>query len=295
MKNKLMATVAVSALAAAMSVAAQADAHPYAGISGGYFKGNADIHDGVASEGTAGLQAGYHFNQDLSLELGHSEGIATRANHVRNVSLTGAYRLLGDTTQLLAVGGLQNINWADSDVEPVLGAAVSHYFTDNIEMRATVLGGVEDTEYLASSVSLNYHFGTHKEAVVAEPAAEPVAAPAEKKVLLKKTLNAHFANDSAVVRAEDKAEISHVATAMKNNPGSTADLVGHTDSNASDEYNQALSEKRAAAIKDELIRQGASADAITTSGQGESSPVGDNATKEGRAANRRVEATVTGQ
>ena len=103
MKNRLIATLAVSALAAGISAAAQADAHPYAGVSGGYFRGNADIQDGNTSEGTAGLQLGYHIDKDWSVELGHQEGIATRnydegREHLRNVSLTAAYRLAGHQT-----------------------------------------------------------------------------------------------------------------------------------------------------------------------------------------------------
>ena len=81
---------------------------------------------------------------------------------------------------------------------------------------------------------------------------------------------------------------------MKQSPGSTATIVGHTDSTASEEYNQALSERRAEAVKAVMVDQGVNADAIETSGRGELEPVGDNDTAEGRQANRRIEAVVTG-
>lgn len=290
MKNRLIATIAVSALALGVSAAAQADAHPYAGVSAGYFDTHSGMQGQTVNEGTGAVQVGYHFDKDWSLEASHAEGIATHDPHVRVASLTAAYRLLGEETQLLAIGGIQNVNHADSDVEPVLGMAVSHYFTDNVEARLSVLGSVEDAEYMTSALSLNYHFGTHAEEDVAEPAPEKVA-PA---VVMTKTLHAHFSTDKSIVREDDKAEIIAVSDSMKQNPGSTATIVGHTDSTASDEYNQALSERRADAVKAVMVDQGVNADAIETSGRGESEPVGDNGTAEGRQENRRIEAVVTG-
>lgn len=292
MKNKLIATFAASALAMGISAAVQADAHPYAGVGAGYFDSHAGLQDSV-NEGTGSLQLGYHFDEDWSLEASHSEGTATQDPHVRVASLIAGYRLMGDQTQLLALGGIQNVNYADSDVEPVLGMAVSHYLTDNLEARLSVLGGVEDAEYMTSALALNYHFGSHAAKDVAEePAPEPKKA--EPVVLMTKTLRAHFDNDSNVVRPDDKREIQAVSDVMKKNPGSTATLVGHTDSNASDEYNQALSERRAAAVKAVMVSEGVSSDAVETSGRGEAEPVEDNASKAGRQANRRVEAVVTG-
>ncbi|GAB6043839.1 OmpA family protein [Endothiovibrio diazotrophicus] len=66
-------------------------------------------------------------------------------------------------------------------------------------------------------------------------------------------------------------------------------IVGHTDSRGSDAYNQRLSQKRAQAVADYLAANGVAAEKLSASGMGESQPVADNATEEGRAANRRVE------
>ena len=285
MKNKLVAAFAVSALALGVS-AAQADDHFYAGASAGYFDSHADLEKTV-NEGVAGVQVGYHFNPDWSVELGQLSGFNTDDQEV--VSLTAAYRLWGEQTQILAVGCIHNLRYTNSEVEPVLGVAVSHYFTDNVEARLTVLGGVEDTEYMTSTLSVNYHFGTHEEAV-AEPEPEKVA-PA---VVMTKTLHAHFDTDKSKVRPADRAEIIPVAQAMKANPGSTATIVGHTDSQASDAYNQGLSERRADAVKKVMVEEGVNPDAIETSGRGELEPVESNDTSAGRQANRRIEAVVTG-
>lgn len=290
MKNRLMATIAVSALALGVSAAAQADAHFYTGLSAGYFNAGSNDFTGQDDESTAGLQLGYHFNQDWSIEANHNEGIGTNDPHTRVAGLTGAYRLLGEETQLLGLAAIQNINNPDDsqDVDFALGAALSHYFTDNIEARVSVLGGVTN-DYVASNLSLNYHFGSHAEKDV-EPEPEKVA-PA---VVMTKTLHAHFSTDKSIVRADDRVEIVSVAESMKQNPGSTATIVGHTDSTASEEYNQALSERRAEAVKNVMVEEGVNPEAIETSGRGELEPVAENDTAEGRQENRRIEAVVTG-
>jgi len=291
MKNKLIATIAVSALALGVSAAAQADAHPYVGLSAGYFNAGANDFVGQDEESTAGLQLGYHFDKDWSIEANHSEGTGTNDPHTRVAGLQGAYRLVGEQTQLLGLAAIQNANNPSDgdDVDFAVGAAVSHYFTDSIEGRVSVLGGLTN-EYYASNLSLNYHFGRHAEEDAAEAEPEKVA-PA---VVMTKTLHAHFSTDKSVVREADKAEIIAVSDSMKQNPGSTATIVGHTDSTASAEYNQGLSERRAEAVKAVMVDQGVNPDAIETSGRGESEPVGDNDTAEGRQENRRIEAVVTG-
>lgn len=66
-------------------------------------------------------------------------------------------------------------------------------------------------------------------------------------------------------------------------------VVGHTDSVGSDTYNQGLSERRASSVAQYLLSQGVAPAKVTSEGKGESQPVADNDTDEGRAKNRRVE------
>jgi outer membrane protein OmpA-like peptidoglycan-associated protein len=66
-------------------------------------------------------------------------------------------------------------------------------------------------------------------------------------------------------------------------------VIGHTDSVGSDEYNQALSERRASSVAAYLLSQGIAPSKLTSEGKGESQPLADNETDEGRAKNRRVE------
>jgi OOP family OmpA-OmpF porin len=76
---------------------------------------------------------------------------------------------------------------------------------------------------------------------------------------------------------------------LKRHSDLKVEIAGHTDSQGDDVYNQGLSERRAQAVADYLIAHGANGANITVKGYGESEPVADNGTMEGRAANRRVE------
>jgi outer membrane protein OmpA-like peptidoglycan-associated protein len=69
-------------------------------------------------------------------------------------------------------------------------------------------------------------------------------------------------------------------------------VIGHTDSVGLDTYNQALSERRASSVAAYLLSQGLAPNKLTSEGKGQSQPVADNETEEGRAKNRRVELHV---
>jgi len=99
-----------------------------------------------------------------------------------------------------------------------------------------------------------------------------------------------FDFDSAVIKPGMKAALNDVIKQVKASPGNEKlSIVGHTCSMGSEKYNQGLSERRAKAVADYLAAGGVSADRMTTSGMGESSPVADNGTDAGRSTNRRVE------
>src|ERR1041385_5343845 len=77
-------------------------------------------------------------------------------------------------------------------------------------------------------------------------------------------------------------------------PDLKLEIDGFTDNKGTPEYNMTLSDKRAKAVRDFLVSQGVSTDAVTTKGFGESNPVATNATAAGRQQNRRVELVVSG-
>lgn len=107
------------------------------------------------------------------------------------------------------------------------------------------------------------------------------------------TLELNFAVNSNAVDAEGTEKVRVFAAFMKDVPEYKASIVGHTDSDGTDEFNQKLSEKRANHVKNMLIKEGVAADRLTSSGKGESMPVATNATKEGRAQNRRIEVELS--
>jgi len=90
---------------------------------------------------------------------------------------------------------------------------------------------------------------------------------------------------------ERLAKVSGIVLAYQ---GLRLAVEGHTDSIGGDEYNRRLSEQRADAVRDYLVQQGITSDAITASGFGKSEPVASNDTPEGRQQNRRVELVVSG-
>ena len=100
-----------------------------------------------------------------------------------------------------------------------------------------------------------------------------------------------FDVDKYDVRPEAKRALASLATVLKEADVKAFEVDGHTDSDASDEYNQVLSEKRANAVKDFLTSQGIVAE-ITIKGYGESRPIASNDTPEGKQKNRRVEIII---
>jgi outer membrane protein OmpA-like peptidoglycan-associated protein len=102
------------------------------------------------------------------------------------------------------------------------------------------------------------------------------------------TIRTHFAFDSTELTAEDKAELDRVATRLTELEFVGGTATGHTDGVGDEAYNQKLSERRAQAVVDYLAAKGVAPGRITAIGMGETKPLADNGTEEGRAQNRRV-------
>ena len=100
-----------------------------------------------------------------------------------------------------------------------------------------------------------------------------------------------FDVDKYDVRPEAERALASLATVLKEADVKAFEIDGHTDSDASDEHNQVLSENRANAVKNFLAAQGLTAE-ITINGYGESRPIATNDTPEGKQKNRRVEIII---
>ena len=101
-----------------------------------------------------------------------------------------------------------------------------------------------------------------------------------------------FDFDKSNVKPEAAAILDRLVAFMKENSDKTANLSGHTDNVGTDAYNQALSERRVASVKDYVVSKGVDGGRVSGQGFGESKPIADNKTAEGRAKNRRVEIKV---
>jgi OOP family OmpA-OmpF porin len=103
----------------------------------------------------------------------------------------------------------------------------------------------------------------------------------------------HFAFDksnlSDYARNSLDGDAAAIAATAAKSPGLQVDVSGHTDWIGTAAYNQGLSERRANAVKDYLVRKGLDASRIRTHAYGETQPIAPNTTAEGRALNRRAE------
>lgn len=92
------------------------------------------------------------------------------------------------------------------------------------------------------------------------------------------------------IKPESYTTLKEIATVLKENPEVRVKIIGHTDSDGSDAANLELSKRRAASVKNALSKDfGIDASRMETDGKGESQPIADNKTQEGKANNRRVE------
>ena len=101
-----------------------------------------------------------------------------------------------------------------------------------------------------------------------------------------------FAVDSSTISPSFQTTLNQIAESLKTYPDSLIDVYGHTDSTGSDAFNQTLSENRARTVMNYLITKGVPAARIRSQGFGETMPIADNGTPEGRSKNRRVEIKI---
>jgi OOP family OmpA-OmpF porin len=117
--------------------------------------------------------------------------------------------------------------------------------------------------------------------------------PPAPKVIDKIILHVLFDLDKSTLKPSSLDELQKAVAFVKKYPGANVRLDGYTDSLGTDAYNIKLSERRAAAVRDYLIKEaGVDSSKITAVGHGKADPVADNKTAEGRAKNRRVEVSI---
>lgn len=128
--------------------------------------------------------------------------------------------------------------------------------------------------------------------IYAIPMAETSVVITESKPIILN--NIFFETGSAVLKSESTLEITNLSNQLKANENLRIKILGHTDNVGSDTDNQKLSEERAKSVYSALIAQGVSASKLAYEGRGESQPIADNDTDEGKQRNRRTEFVVLG-
>jgi len=228
----------------------------------------------------------------------------------------------------------QKYNGRDHTTQGIIGAGIKFYVSDNFFVRSGVDGLYNfdrgDTEWQAG-LGVGFNFGGGGRTSVTQAAA-PVTAVQEvparcsdsdgdgvcddidrcpdtphgmevdadgcsvQVVPVRVELDVKFDFDKAQVKPESQGDIQTLANFMREYPQTSTRVEGHTDSVGGDAYNQKLSERRAHAVKQELVnRYGINPARVGSVGYGKTRPVADNSTDSGRALNRRVEAQVEAQ
>lgn len=199
------------------------------------------------------------------------------------------------TAALAAPGSAANDNWVNgsSDLQWKNGDG-SLCWRDAAWTPATAAVGCDGAIVPAAPAPAPAPAAAPAPAPAPAPAAAPAAPAAAAPAKVTYAADAFFDFDKAVLKPEGKAKLADLADKVGGVNLEVVIAVGHTDSVGSAGYNQALSVRRAEAVKAFLVSKGIESNRVYTEGKGLTQPVADNATREGRAKNRRVEVEVVG-
>ncbi|MFM2625695.1 outer membrane beta-barrel protein [Vibrio owensii] len=269
-----------------------------------------------------GLYGGYQLNDWFALEAGVTDYGESSATYPSSTNVNGqslsvdtygaelaaklSYHLSPRWTLFTRLGAsYQDIdkhlegqgNQSSQDWNTMVSAGIDYRLSQRWSLRGEYqfIDGVGDStvdqaDLHFTSLGLTYHFGqsTPFVAPVIETPA-PESKPYYDVITTEVSLSASslFGFNSSTLNYTP--ELSSLAEQLTQYPEGNIRIVGHTDSVGSQAYNQRLSEQRAQALAEYLKRMGIAETRMSVEGQGESQPVANNETAEGRAQNRRVE------
>ena len=283
----------------------------YLALELGYFElGKFSFNSTTSGNGVFNGEAGFRgANLDLLAQLPLGERLSLLGRVGANYAKASTHF---SGNRLNAVTGP---NPSERKLNAKAGLGLEYKLSEALALRGEIeryrvndaVGNRGDVDLL--SVSLVYKLGrpAHSAPVYTPPAAEPAPPPvaqpmpppppkapeptSEKVSFAAETL---FDFDKSAVKPAGKAALDDLLLKLKGMNTEVVVTVGHTDSVGSNEYNQKLSLRRAEAVKAYLVSKGVEASRIYTEGKGETQPLADNATAEGRAKNRRVTVEVVG-
>ncbi|MGY5614267.1 outer membrane beta-barrel protein [Vibrio brasiliensis] len=302
----------------------------FIGLKGGYQWALDDTYNQSNPEGTiVGVYGGLQFTPSWSWDVGyqHHEKLKATATSVdvKTWLIESALRYdwyLQDNLSLYGRLGVaywdmeKTINLSDkleaSGFSPLGEVGVHYHFNSNVSLSAGYqyidsIGKLNTGRYDSQGMifGLMYTFDvTSQPALVGDtstsmieetPVKETstVNPPPQTLVFSSKSTSGLFDLDSIKHSNDFIDQLAEVAAVLKTYPNAKAVVVGHTDSTGSASYNQKLSEYRAQTSVSKLIELGVAPTQLEWQGEGESRPIADNNTEDGRAKNRRVEITIT--
>jgi outer membrane protein OmpA-like peptidoglycan-associated protein len=175
---------------------------------------------------------------------------------------------------------------AQARAEAVVGADFNRDKTTRLAMSiTTIVGRTSDLKGFATSVA-------PKEDRIEDQLTRLGAKVTETEVIIQLPGSILFDFDSANIRPDAHRALTDVARVIQSYASRPARVEGHTDSVASDDYNQSLSERRAKSVADWLASNGVERGRLAVAGYGEKRPVATNDTAAGRQSNRRVEVVI---
>lgn len=209
-------------------------------------------------------------------------------------SALGALLLAACTTH---ADGTQSVNRTavGAGVGAVAGGVLGNRLDKDNRVRGTVVGAAAGT---AAGAGIGYLMDRQEAELRQQLASERTDHAIElervRDDLLKLTLSneVSFDFDSAAIKPAFKPTMYKLAEVLKKYDRNEITIIGHTDATGPESYNQQLSERRAVAVRDELVMLGVPSSRLRAFGRGELEPRADNVSEAGRQLNRRVEIMV---
>ncbi|MCG3728914.1 OmpA family protein [Vibrio cincinnatiensis] len=322
----------ITLLASLLSIPVLAETEPpqfFIGAKGGYQWASDDTYNHSEPSGSIwGVYGGVHLSSVWSWDMGYQyhdelKADATSVN-VKTWLIESALRYDWYLQDNLSLYGRLGVAYWDMEKKqlssdkldatgfsPLGEVGINYNLTPSIRLSAGYqyidsIGKSNTGKYdsHAALISLAYTFGHTTQSTLVEtaPVIENSSESGEEIIdsesLLQtwtfsaKTIEGGFDFDAIKLSNNLIQSLTEVASVLNIHPQARAVIVGHTDSTGAEAYNQTLSERRAQAVVNQLIDLGVNPEKIESWGEGESNPIADNVTIEGRAQNRRVEVTI---